>query len=463
MTEITAKKLADLIAAGESEKLEFKESFGDEALETIGAFANAHGGTLLVGVKDSGDIYGVQIGKKTLEDIANKIQEATDPRLQPSILAVNFEKELVIVIQISSVMRGPVSVRGRYFRRTGRTNQRMSHEEIMQRMVTSTGISWDAVVEPAAALVDLNSTKIAAFIESIKKKGRLAIPAQVTAQEILRKLELIKNETPTRAALLLFGNNPEAYFSSAFLKIGRFRSPTHIVDDREIHGTLIDQLNGAMSWFRERLETEFIITGKPERDVRWEYPLEAIREAVTNALCHRDYTSLAHTQIRLYDDYLEIRNAGGLPSALTPEALFHEHDSMPRNRKIAESFFYAGLIERWGSGTLRIVEELQSAGFPPPQFISESGHFRLNFYKQVFIDEYLKKLELSERQLKAISYVKEYGKITNTEYQTIANISKRTATRELNELKNKEILISEGSTTGRGTFYRLKKGAIKGP
>lgn len=387
-----------------------------------------------------------------MEDIANKIQESTDPRLQPSILTVNFEKKLVIVIQISSVMRAPVSVRGRYFRRAGRTNQRMSHEEIMQRMVASTGISWDAIVEPTAALVDLNPAKITAFVENIKKKGRLAIPAQVPDQEVVRKLELIKNETPTRAALLLFGDNPETYFSSAFLKIGRFRSLTHIVDDREIHGTLIDQLNGAMNWFRERLETEFVITGKLERDVLWEYPLEAIREAITNALCHRDYTSLAHTQVRLYDDHLEIRNAGGLPSALTPEALFHEHDSIPRNQKIAESFFYAGFIERWGSGTLRMIDELESASFPPPQFISESGHFRLGFYKHAFVEEDLKKLELTERQLKAISYIKEHGKITNTEYQAIANISKRTASRELNDLKNKEILISEGSTTGRGTF-----------
>ena len=91
-----------------------------------------------------------------------------------------------------------------------------------------------------------------------------------------------------------------------------------------------------MSWFRERLETEFIITGNPQREVRWEYPLAAIREAIINVLCHRDYTSHAHSQIRLYDDHLEIWNAGGLPPALTPEALLQEHDSLPRNRKIAE-------------------------------------------------------------------------------------------------------------------------------
>ncbi|MBA3236846.1 MAG: hypothetical protein H0T62_00660 [Parachlamydiaceae bacterium] len=89
----------------------------------------------------------------------------------------------------------------------------------------------------------------------------------------MRKIDLIQDKVPTKAALLLFGKNPEHFFSSAFLKLGRFRSPTHIVDDRETHGSLIDQLDGAMGWFRERLSTEFAFIGKPQRDVYLEYPL----------------------------------------------------------------------------------------------------------------------------------------------------------------------------------------------
>jgi ATP-dependent DNA helicase RecG len=293
------------------------------------------------------------------------------------------------------------------------------------------------------------------FLQKVKEKKRKPIPDKLSPLDFLRKLEFIRNEIPTRAALLLFGKNPESFFSSAFLKLGRFRTPTLIVDDREIHGNLFEQLDGAMGWFRERLETEFIIKGKPEREVKWEYPLNAIREAVTNAICHRDYTSQAHTQIRLYDDHLKIWNAGGLPPSLTPEKLLIEHDSIPRNRKIAEAFFYCGLIEQWGSGTLRIVEELQTSGLPYPQFLSESNHFRLTLYRDIFNEEFIRKLELSERQLKAIFYLKEHGHITNTDYQSLVGISKRTATRELNELKNKGIVTAEGKT-GRGTIYRLK-------
>jgi ATP-dependent DNA helicase RecG len=452
--EITTGELLTLIESGESEITEFKESFGDEALETIGAFANARGGTLLVGVKDSGNVCGVQVGKKTIEDIANRIQVTTDPRLQPSVSINELDKKKIIVIDVSSGTGVPISVRGRYFRRVGRSNQRMSHEEIMQRMIASTGLSWDANIEPTSTLEDIDFNRVSIFVKTIKEKGRFPIPDNVSDQGVLRKLELIRDAVPTRAALLLFGNNPNAFFPSAFLKIGRFRSPTHIVDDREIHGVLSDQIDGALSWFRERLETEFIIQGKAQREVRWEYPLNAVREAIINVLCHRDYTSLAHSQIRLYDDHLDIWNAGGLPPALTTEALFQEHDSMPRNRKIADAFFYSGLIERWGSGTLRIAEELHAAKLPAPHFVSDSGRFRVTFYKEL-TEEQFKKLELTPRQVKAVLYVKEHGRISNSEYQAVANVSERTATRELQLLKSKNILISEGST-GRGTVYKLK-------
>lgn len=456
MLDVMTDKLLELISAGESEVIEFKESFGDTALETIGAFSNTRGGTLLLGIKDSGDIKGIQVGKKTLEDMANRIQEATDPRLQPFLSIIEHGQKSVIIIRIAAGTGAPISVRGRYFRRSGKTNQRMSHEEIMQRMVANTGLSWDAFIEPGTTLEDLDPERVDRFVRAVKKIGRRPIPESTLDHDFLRKMELIRDEIPTRAALLLFGKNPESYFPAAFLKMGRFRSPTLIVDDREAHGTLLDQLDEATTWFRERLETAFVISGKPQRDVVWEYPLSAIREAVTNVLCHRDYTGHAHSQIRLYDDRLEIWNSGGLPPSLTPDLLLREHDSIPRNRKIAEAFFYAGLIERWGSGTTRMAAELEAVGMPPPEFNSDPGRFRLTFYRERFTEERLKSMGLSERQLLAVAHVKAHEIISNTDYQTIAGVSKRTASRELNELKLKAILIAEG-VGGRGTIYKLKK------
>lgn len=456
MTEtITQAKLATLITNGESEVTEFKESFNDEAIETLVAFMNAKGGTLLIGVKNTGNICGYSIGKKTLEDIANQIQASTDPRIQPSISTINHEGKVIVVITVSPSISAPINMRGKYVRRVGRTNQRMSHEEIMQRIVASNGISWDAAIEPIASLSELNMDEVDKFVEIVKKVGRQPIPANTPSIKFLQKIELVKDDKPTRASLLLFGNNPRSYFSSAFLKLGRFRSPILIVDDREAHGTLINQLDETMAWFKERLETEFIITGNPQREVRWEYPLDAIREAVINLLCHRDYTSLAHSQIRLYDDKLEFWNAGSLPGILTPELLLVEHDSMPRNSKIADAFFYMGLIEQWGSGTTRIASELQAYGYPLPQFKAELGRFRLIFYRTALIKELLKNANLSERQLKATAYVKDHGSIDNSKYQELSNVSKSTATRELKELVEKGIFVVEGSK-GQGVKYKFK-------
>jgi ATP-dependent DNA helicase RecG len=131
----------------------------------------------------------------------------------------------------------------------------MSHEEILQRMVFSKGLSWDAVVETGATFADLNEDLIHQFMEAIQKVGRRSIPQHTTSKEFMRKMDLIQDDIPARAALLLFGKNPKSFFSSAFLKMGRFRSLTHIVDDREAHGSLFLQLDDVMNWFRERLET----------------------------------------------------------------------------------------------------------------------------------------------------------------------------------------------------------------
>lgn len=450
--------ILNMLAAGESETIEFKASFNDEAIETIGAFMNAKGGMLLLGIKDSGIICGFNVGKKTLEDIANRIQEATDPRIQPSVSTTRNEGKTVVIISVASSAGTPISVRGKYFRRVGKTNQRMSHAEIIQRIIANSSNSWDSCIEQNANLNDLNLENIRHFVDMVKRSGRHPFPDNVSQFDFLRKIKLIIDDKPTRASILLFSDDPEKYFGSAFLKLGRFRSPTLIVDDREMHGTLLNQLDGTMAWFRERLETAFIITGNPQREVIWEYPLDALREAVVNLLCHRDYTSDAHSQIRLYDKHLEFWNAGTLPSGLTTDMLLVEHDSKPRNKKIAEAFFYMGLIERWGSGTTRIAKELQAYKHPLPKFKSEVGTFRLYFYRAITDNYQLIEqpvLNLTERQLKAVEYVKQHGNISNSEYQKVARVSSRTATRELTNLKEKNVLISEGSK-GRGVIYKLK-------
>ncbi|MFH1725693.1 MAG: ATP-binding protein [Elusimicrobiota bacterium] len=164
------------------------------------------------------------------------------------------------------------------------------------------------------------------------------------------------------------------------LKIGRFRDETLIVDDRRIDGTIFDQVEGAAGYFREKLDTRYVITGRPQREVIWEYPLKALREAVTNAICHRNYMSTRDTEVRIYDRELMVWNDGGLPAGLSVQALKKAHPSVPRNKQIAEVFYYAGMIEQWGGGTRMILDECAKAGHPEPLFEQEQG-FRVTFKK----------------------------------------------------------------------------------
>ena len=203
------------------------------------------------------------------------------------------------------------------------------------------------------------------------------------------------------------------------------------------------------------LKSNISYEGIHRRDIL-EYPYDALREAVINALIHRDYIGTSNIQIRIYDDKLIIMNEGKLPPEVPVEKLKTEHLSKPRNTLLAKVFYFAGFIESWGRGTIKIVENCVKQGLPEPDFIEEYGVMKVIFYKDKFTEEFLQKMGLNERQIKAVMYMKKTGRITNKEYREIANTTKKTASRDLSNLVKKEILKQVGST-GKGTFYTLKE------
>lgn len=456
----TNSGISTLIKQGESETLEFKSSFNDEAIESIGAFSNASGGQVLIGIDDHGNPSGFQIGKKTIEDIVNRIQSATEPRLHPLVRQEKYRNEDVVLITVPQSIGAPTSIRGRYFRRVGRTNQRISSDEVVRRVVVNSRITWDQIAEPEFTYSMLDEKQIRNFVQLMRNAKRVAIPVldskSATLQLILEKTQLLVDGKPTRAAILLFGKRPDRVAATSFIKIGRFRSPSHILDEREIGGTLFDQIEGTMNWLEQHLQAEIILTGKPARDLKWEYPLEAVREAVVNSICHRDYTVSASTQIRLYDDRLIIWNIGPLQAPLSTKQLFQDpHPSIQRNPLIATALYNAGMIERWGSGTANIAKNMKESGLPKPRFISNStGGFEVILSKPPLLADELKEHERSKRQVETLRICQQRGGITNREYQRYFNVSTRTATRELGRLVKKGLLITQGK--GRGLRYIVR-------
>jgi len=184
-----------------------------------------------------------------------------------------------------------------------------------------------------------------------------------------------------------------------------------------------------------------------------EYPEPALREAILNAIVHKDYKG-STIQLGVYDDKLILWNPGVLPDELNIEMLKVKHPSLPRNRNIAEVFFKAGYIEAWGRGIFMMMDACHKAGLPEPIIEEIAGGLQITFLKDIFSEDYLKRKGLNERQIKAVKYVKKKGKIINSEYQRLCTVSERTALRDLEELSFKGIFKKTGEK--KGTYYELK-------
>ena len=215
----------------------------------------------------------------------------------------------------------------------------------------------------------------------------------------------------------------------------------------------MEEIEEAMDFIHKNINVRFFMTGEPAREQIWEYPLEALREALINAVCHRDYTIPSNTEVRIYDDKLIVWSPGGLPSGITLADLYKPHSSILRNRGIAGILYDIGWIEQWGSGIDKMRTACRKAGIPEPQFEEDQG-FRVIFMKNIYTEEYLRNFDLNERQIRAVRYVKERGKITNREYRKMTGLSDEGARVDLNELVGKGLFQLKGG--GRGAHYVLK-------
>jgi ATP-dependent DNA helicase RecG len=329
----------------------------------------------------------------------------------------------------------------------------MQPHEIAEMHFQSTGMSWDKLTVTNASADIIDFEKVRRYIESARDAARRKISGDENPLQVLEKLELIKDGRPTWASILLFHRYPQQFLSQTVIHCGKFKEETIVIDDRMIEGTLTDQIEEVMDFIRKNINVKFVMTGKPAREEVWDYPLEALREAVINAVCHRDYTAPSNTEVRIYDDELIVWNPGGLPMGLTVEDLYKPHPSVLRNKGIGGIFYDMGLIEQWGSGIEKMRKACEKAGISEPKFEEDQG-FRVIFRKDIYTEKYLQKLGLNERQIKAVMYVKQKGRITNREYREMFNIKNRMALIDLSGLCEKRIFTRMGKT-GRGTEYIL--------
>ncbi len=278
------------------------------------------------------------------------------------------------------------------------------------------------------------------------------VSVETPVEEALERLELIKNGKLTNAAVLLFGKNPQKFFLQAETRCARFKGtkPLEFIDMKVFPGNIIDQRDDAVEFVKEHIKLHAEIKGT-ERVERWEYPIEAVRESITNAICHRDYRIASNVQVRIFDDRIEIWGVGLLPEPLTPEDLKRKHRSILRNLLIGKSFFLIKFIEEWGTGTNRIIEWCLKYDLPEPIFEEASGSLVVTLRKYRISEEELEKL--NERQRKVIEHLKVYKKISRSEYVKLTGCSERTAFRDLGELIKNKVVIRKGKS--KKTYYEL--------
>ena len=254
---------------------------------------------------------------------------------------------------------------------------------------------------------------------------------------------------------MLFGENPSRFFMQAETRCARFKGtkPLEFIDMKVFGGTIINQREDAVAFVKEHIKLHAIIIGT-ERVETWEYPIEAVREAITNAICHRDYEIASNVQVRIFDDRIEIWGVGPLPEPITVKDLRKKHDSVLRNPLLGEALFLIKFIEQWGTGTNRIIEECLNHGLPEPLFEEISGSLVVTFRKTKLTKEYLEDLDLNKRQVEIINYLKEHKRITSKEYANHFKITDRTARNDLKELIDKNIIERKG-VSDKTTYYVL--------
>lgn len=289
-----------------------------------------------------------------------------------------------------------------------------------------------------AKLSDIAPDRIDWFVAQASAERQFSFETTPTPKNVLTELGLLDKNQLLYAALMLFGKKPQRFCPAAVVKCSHYHGtevtrpiPNHQV----LRSTLFEQADAAADFVLSRLDRT--IGNREETTAAsemLEIPKEAIREIIVNAVVHRDYNSNASVQIDIFADRVEIMSPGGLPEELTVDDLIKEHLSVPVNPFLARPFYLVGYINQLGYGTQNVVKWCRRAGLPDPKFDPGKNSFRVTIWRNWLTDDRIKTLDLNERQVKTVQFLKTNLHITNSKYQKLTGVSRATAKRDLDEL-----------------------------
>jgi ATP-dependent DNA helicase RecG len=454
---------------GPGQTLEFLPTVdADRLAETLVAFANSDGGTILIGV----DPNGVIDGNLMFEEIEDALRLALG-QCRPGIRSEWQRSEGEGEGRTAIALRVPRSGElhslqdGRVLVRSGAENRPLSGDEILHLAATKSSSDFEVEAVEGAAWQDLDPEIVAEY--RAKRAERQRRPVTADDRSLLTSIGALTEEgTPTVAGILLFGRDPQLFLPHSGLIVVRFtgtelRGPGGLPGysrREEILGPLPRLIEAGWQVVWEEMRVAAVVKGLV-REEKSEYPPVAVREALVNAVCHREYQLTGRRiEVRMFDDRLELISPGGLPGYITVDNLVDEHFS--RNPRLVQGLFQWGFIEELGLGVDRMIEDMVNAGHPPPEFRDTHYSFTVTL-KNIRVRPAIPSWELNmnERQLKALSFIQEHKRITNRDYRNLCpNVSTETLRLDLADLVDRGLLLKIGAK--KGTYYILKKAPPKG-
>ncbi len=444
--------IVDIIQKGESQTVEFKTVWKDDHLKTLCAFANTTGGILLLGIEDDTNIAGVSDVDRLLELLPNKI--ADNLGITPGVKVDEIKGKTIIIIEIFKSY-APISYHGKFFVRSGSVTRELRGGELNHFLLNRYGRTWDEIPMDNFSINDIDEQTVDNF--KILANDRIpGIINENNTEILLRKLNLYEGDSLKRAAVLLFAKEPQKYFIQSHTKIGKFLSEVDIISSDFVEGNLFQQVELILTILKTKYLKSTIIFEGLQRKEKLEYPFEALKEIVVNALIHRDYSNTSNLQIKVYDNKISFTNGAFLPPEITIEKLKQSHASVPQNPLMASVFYKAGLIENWGRGTINVVNDCIKYGLPEPEFRFDMNVFWAVIYGSNVVvtgrdtdndtdRDTDNDTDRDTRLTMILKLINDDNNITTKQLSLLCNVSQITIKRDIEKLKKQNKIKRMGS------------------
>ncbi len=461
-TSLSAEAIREAIASGPGPKtvLLSGRASARKIAEAMTALANAHGGLIIVGAANARRITGVSDPDMAREMMASAALLPTPPLILPLPELVEVDGRTLCVTRVPAGLPHVYSLRGQYLVRSGRDTRPLAPHELRILLLNRSEASFESQTPRGVSMDDLALERIQAYQELLGLSDVEDVDDLLLSRGCAAETE--KGLRPTMAGLLLFGKNPQRWLRSAEITGVRYAGPT-MSDDfirDDIRGVLAEQIRRAEAFVKANMRRGMRINGF-EREEILEYPISVVREAIVNAVAHRDYSIRGdNIRVLMFSDRMEVYSPGRLPGHVTLDNLVEERYS--RNEAIVQVLAEMGFIERLGYGIDRMIAVCEKEGLPHPDFSETSAGFKVTIYSHApeLVGagppaNLFGHLQLNPRQEKALGFLQAHRRITNRDYQTLCpDASPETLRRDLADLVDKGLILKIGQK--RATYYILK-------